>query len=60
MDKLLYILLLNINLKLCVVFEFFIINCMYNVNILGIYNNLFVRLIVLDNYFYFNLKKICI
>lgn len=58
MDKLLYFIIKY--LKLCVVFEFFIINCMYNVNILGIYNNLFVRLIVLDNYFYFNLKKICI
>lgn len=58
MDKLLYFIFKY--LKLCVVFEFFIINCMYNVNILGIYNNLFVRLIVLDNYFYFNLKKICI
>lgn len=58
MDKLLYFIIKY--LKLCVVFEFFIINCMYNVNILGIYNNLFVRLIVLNNYFYFNLKKICI
>lgn len=58
MDRLLYFIIKY--LKLCVVFEFFIINCMYNVNILGIYNNLFVRLIVLDNYFYFNLKKICI
>lgn len=42
------------------VFELPIINCTYNVNISGTYNNLFARSTALDNYFHFNLKKICI
>lgn len=55
-----YTLLLNTNLKSRAVFELPIINCTYNVNISGTYNNLFARSTALDNYFHFNLKKICI
>lgn len=50
-----YTLLLNLtNLKSRAVFELPIINCTYNVNISGTYNNLFARSTALDNYFHFN------
>lgn len=58
MDKSLYS--ITKYLKSRAVFELPIINCTYNVNISGTYNNLFARSTALDNYFHFNLKKICI